>query len=67
MKIGQHGVYFEGMYCQAAPGVTVSRFVDEDGATFFIDTITLLRMAELVKFDLERWNKLEYVMEQLNK
>lgn len=67
MKIGQQGVYFEGMYTSAGPGVSLCRFTDKDGAVFMIDTTTLLRMAEIVKFDLERWNKLEYVMEQVEK
>lgn len=66
MKIGQQGVYFNGMYTSGNPGIYTSTFTDEDGARFSIDTITLLRMAELVKFDLRKNENLERIYKEMN-
>ena len=53
MKITRNGVLFES-YVSASPASTISAFTDRDGATLLIDTATLVRMYELVRFDLER-------------
>lgn len=60
MLITRSGVTFSG-YQSASPGSMVSSFTDEHGASLLIDTATLVRMYELVKFDLERrggWDEL---------
>lgn len=53
MKITSTGAHFDN-YVSASPSATVCAFDDRDGATLLIDTPTLVRMYELVKFDLER-------------
>lgn len=53
MKITSTGVYFDG-YVSASPSETICAFTDRDGATLLIDTAALVRMYELVRFDLER-------------
>lgn len=53
MKITSTGVYFDG-YVNASPSSATCAFTDRDGATLLIDTATLVRMYELVRFDLER-------------
>lgn len=52
MQVTDKGVFFAD-YRSASPGVGVSSFTDRDGATLFIATDTLVRMYELLKFDLE--------------
>lgn len=53
MKIASTGVYFDN-YVNASPSSYTCAFTDRDGATLLIDAATLVRMYELVKFDLER-------------
>ena len=53
MKITSTGVAFRD-YVSACPSPTICSFTDRDGATLLIDTPTLVRMYELVRFDLER-------------
>lgn len=53
MKITSTGVYFDS-YVGASIAPTVCAFDDRDGATLLIDAATLVRMYELVRFDLER-------------
>lgn len=62
MKITDRGVVFEGMYRGASPSTGYCSFTDQDGATFLIEAATLVRMYEIVKFDLERRNGWDYVM-----
>ena len=64
MKINANGVAFNN-YRSASPGVTVSTFVDDEGATLIIDTATLVRMYELCKCDLERRHGWAAVMERV--
>lgn len=64
MRITANGVTFEN-YRSASPGEYVSTFTDSDGATLLIDTVTLVRMYELCKFDLERRNGWDSVMLQV--
>ena len=64
MKINGHGLMFAD-YILASPGAQVSTFTDSDGATLRIDTLTLVRMYELCKFDLERRNLWASVLERL--
>jgi hypothetical protein len=52
MKITDRGLFFTE-YKSASPGVFVSSFTDKDGAALLIDTVTLVRMYELCKFDLQ--------------
>lgn len=53
MKITSTGVHFDS-YVGASIAPTVCAFDDRDGATLLIDTIALVRMYELARFDLER-------------
>lgn len=53
MKLTHNGILFEH-YQSAAPGIYFSTFTDTDGARLTIKTETLIRMYELVKFDLNR-------------
>ena len=53
MKLTNRGIVFE-CYRNASPSREYCSFTDTDGATLIIKTSTLVRMFELVKFDLER-------------
>lgn len=66
MQITKNGVIFDN-YQSASPGIGFSSFTDKDGATLIIDTATLVRMYELCKFDLERRNVWNAVMDKLEK
>lgn len=65
MKISEAGTYFED-YVSARPGTFISRFTDSEGATLLIPTALLVKMYELVKFDLERSGSWKNVQSQLN-
>lgn len=66
MKITKNGVLFIN-YGAASPGTYLSSFTDGDGGTLLISTPALIRMYELVKFDLERRNCWQIVMEEVEK
>jgi len=55
MKITNEGVVFLD-YQTASPHINMSQFTDSDGGTLLIATRTLVRMYELVKFDLAQHN-----------
>ena len=61
MKLTNRGIVFE-CYRNASPSSDYCSFTDTDGATLIIKTSTLVRMFELVKFDLERNGAWEYVL-----
>lgn len=61
MQITKNGLIFRD-YRWASPGVELSSFTDNDGATLVIDTAALIRMYELCKLDLERRNGWAAVM-----
>lgn len=65
MKLTGNGVTFEN-YVSANPNQYYSTFTDDEGATIRIKTSTLCRMYELVKFDLQRRNGWEFVLEELS-
>ena len=65
MKITSTGVAFRD-YVSACPSPTICSFTDRDGATLLIDTPTLVRMYELVRFDLERRGGWVDVMARIN-
>lgn len=66
MKITKNGVLFIN-YRTAAPGTHLSSFTDGDGGTLLISTQTLVRMYELVKFDLEKRNCWQIVLGEVEK
>ena len=66
MKITDKGLTIED-YQSANPNQYYSTFTDVDGARFSIKTTTLVKMYELVKFDLERRNGWNFVMDELEK
>lgn len=53
MKINDFGIHFE-KYVTGCPDYTFSSFTDSDGARLVINSKTLIKMYELLKFDLER-------------
>jgi hypothetical protein len=53
MKLLSTGVIFDE-YVSASPDGILSGFIDRDGAVLWIPTATLIKMYELVRFDLER-------------
>jgi hypothetical protein len=55
MEITNKGVVFES-YRSVNPSEGYSCFTDEDGAKLLIKTTTLVKMYEIVKYDLERRN-----------
>lgn len=64
MNITSGGVTFEE-YVRANPSAWYSEFTDADGATLRIKTTTLIKMYELVKFDLERQGSFETVVQSI--
>lgn len=65
MKLTGNGLTVED-YVSANPNQYYSTFTDSEGATISIKTTTLCRMYELVKFDLQRRNGWEFVLEELS-
>jgi hypothetical protein len=65
MDITKHGVLFED-YVRACPD-SLCRFIDSQGATLLIPATTLIRMYELVKFDLSHRNMWDGLMRELDK
>lgn len=65
MKITDRGVVFEGCYRSANPSTGFCSFTDKDGATLLIEASTIVRMYEIVKFDLERRGGWGQVLEEL--
>lgn len=61
MKITDCGVIFDD-YVSARPNAGYCHFKDASGSTLLIPVTTLVRMYELVKFDLERSGSWETVM-----
>lgn len=64
MKITDRGVFFED-YLGCSPSTGVCSFTDIEGATLLIQATTLVKMYEIVKFDLERRNGWNFVMAEL--
>ena len=64
MQIASRGVVFED-YNGASPSTGYCSFTDKDGATLLIKAATLVRMYEIVKFDLERRHGWEAVIAEL--
>jgi hypothetical protein len=64
MKITDRGLVFEGYRC-ASPSTGYCSFTDKGGATLLIEATTLVKMYELVKFDLERRGGWQAVMSEL--
>jgi len=67
MKITDRGVVFEGMYRSANPSTGYCSFTDQDGATILIEAATIVRMYEIIKFDLERRGGWKQVMDLVEK
>lgn len=63
MNININGVTFQD-YERARPSTGYSEFIDKDGATLIIKTTTLIKMYELVKFDLELQGTFDYVLDK---
>jgi hypothetical protein len=61
MKVTGQGVWFSD-YRQARPGPSVSAFTDALGATLNIDTVALIQMYELVKYDLKHRDQWDDVL-----
>ena len=66
MNITNNGVFFRD-YVTASSGSHISTFTDKDGARLCIDTTTLIHMYELVKFDLERSNEWNSVLQRMER
>lgn len=64
MKLTERGVVFEG-YRSANPSTGYCSFTDHDGATLLIEATTIVRMYEIIKFDLERRGGWQAVMSEL--
>lgn len=66
MQLTSQGIFFED-YKLASPCTGYSRFTDKDGATLLIRTTTLIRMYEIVKYDLERRDLWDFILEEVEK
>lgn len=66
MQLTDHGLIFDD-YRGANPSTGYCSFTDKDGATLLIKTTTLVRMYEVVKFDLERRCGWQQVMSELER
>jgi len=64
MKLTERGVVFEG-YRSANPSTGYCSFTDRDGATLLIEATTVVRMYEIIKFDLERRGGWQAVISEL--
>ncbi len=64
MQITNKGVFFED-YVSASPSTGYCSFNDKDGTTLLIPATTLVKMYELVKFDLERRGGWDTVISKL--
>lgn len=64
MKITERGIIFEG-YRGASPSTGYCSFTDRDGATLLIEATTVIRMYEIIKFDLERRGGWQAVISEL--